>query len=114
MPSLRPALVLVISAMLVGAFAAPASAGTVTTECTLQAKNNPSTVGESASFRFFAAARSPEDTPPSPFGLVTFFDGLPIEGHVLGTALLGPDPEDLLKDNSNVTFSTSSLSVGDH
>lgn len=99
------------SALALGAFAAPASAGTITTECTLQAQNSPTTVGQSATFRFFAAARLPEEIPPSPFGVVTFFDGLPILGNVLGFAPLVINP---IKDNSDVEFSTTDLSVGDH
>lgn len=99
------------SALLLGPFAPSASASGPTTDCSLQAQTNPSTVGQPATFRFFAAARAPEDVPPSPSGLVTFFDGLPIEGDVLGTAVLLPA---LTKDNNETFFTTSSLSVGDH
>jgi hypothetical protein len=97
------------SALLLGPFAPPASASGPTTNCQLTAESNPSTVGQPATFRFFAAARLPEDLPPSPSGLVTFFDGL--GGGVLGTALLFPA---LIKDNNSVDFTTSSLSLGDH
>jgi hypothetical protein len=97
---------------LAGAFAGSASAGTATTECTLQAKNSPTHVGEDATFRFFAASRFPaEDIPPSPSGLVTFFDGLPIEGHILGVAVLTPN---FVKDNNAVEFSTGALEEGTH
>ncbi len=93
-------------ALLLGPLSPPASAGTITTECTLQAKSTPSTLGQPASFRFFAAARFPAEVPPSPTGLVTFFDGaIP-----LGTEVLPLQA----KDNSEVTFTTSSLSLGDH
>jgi hypothetical protein len=89
-----------------------ASASEITTACTLQAKSNPTTVGQPATFRFFAAAALPdEDLPPSPSGLVSFFDGLPVEGHLLGTAVLLPAFDG---DNNDVEFTTSDLSVGDH
>jgi hypothetical protein len=97
--------------LLLGAHAATASAAAVTTECTLQAKNSPTTVGQDAEFRFFAAARFPEELPPSPSGVVTFFDGLPILGNVLGFAILPPD---FAHDNNDLTFKTADLSVGDH
>ena len=97
------------SALLLGPFAPPASASGPTTNCQLTALSNPSTIGQPATFRFFAAARFPENLPPSPSGLVTFFDGL--GGGILGTAFLAPA---LLKDNNDVEFSTSSLSLGDH
>ena len=100
--------VLVSSALLVGPLAPPASASGPTTNCLLTAKSNPSTVGQPATFEFFAAARTLENFPPPPTGIVTFFDGL--GGGVLGVALLFPT----FKDNSSVDFSTSSLSVGDH
>lgn len=98
-------------ALVTGPLSPPASASGPTTDCTLQAKTNPSTYGEPATFRFFAAARLPEDVPPSPSGLVTFFDGFPVLGHVLGTAVLLPE---LTKDNNDVEFTTSDLGVGDH
>jgi len=97
-------------ALLLGPLAPTASASGPTTDCSLTAKSNPSTVGQPATFRFFAAARAPEDLPPSPSGLVTFFDGLPVLGHVLGTAVLLP----AAKDNNDVEFTTSDLSLGDH
>ena len=100
---------LVSSALFFGPFASPAAASGPTTNCQLTALNNPSTVGQPATFRFFAAARIPEDLPPSPSGVVTFFDGL--GGGVLGAALLFPA---VLKDNNSVDFTTSSLSLGDH
>ena len=100
---------LVSSALLVGPFAPPAAASGPTTNCQLTALNNPSTVGQPATFRFFAAARIPENLPPSPSGVVTFLDGL--GGGVLGVALLFPA---VLKDNNSVDFTTSSLSLGDH
>ena len=102
---------LLSSAILLGALATPASAGTITTECRVTAQSSPTTLGQPASFRFFAAARLPSEVPPSPFGLVTFFDGLPLAGKVLGTAALVVDP---LKDNADVIFTTSDLAVGDH
>lgn len=98
-------------ALLLGPFATPASASGPTTNCQLTALSNPSTVGQPATFRFFAAARAPEDVPPSPSGVVTFFDGLPILGNVLGFEVLLPN---LIKDNNDVEFTTSSLSLGDH
>jgi hypothetical protein len=95
-----------------GALVPPASASTITTACTLQARSNPSTFGEPATFRFFAAAALPfENAPPSPSGLVTFFDGPPILGNVLGTATLFPAFDG---DNNETFFQTSDLSVGDH
>ncbi len=97
------------SALLLGPFSTPASASGPTTNCQLTAESNPSTVGQPATFRFFAAARIPEDVPPSPSGVVTFFDGL--GGGILGTAVLFPS---LIKDNNDVEFTTSSLSLGDH
>ena len=97
------------SALLLGPFSTPASASGPTTNCQLTAESNPSTVGQPATFRFFAAARLPENFPPSPSGLVTFFDGL--GGGILGTAILLPA---LIKDNNDVEFTTSSLSLGDH
>ena len=97
------------SALLMGPFAPPASAAGPTTNCLLTAESNPSTIGQPATFRFFAAARLLENVPPSPAGVVTFFDGL--GGGILGTAILAPA---LLKDNNDVEFSTSSLSLGDH
>ncbi len=97
--------------LLLGPFSTPASAGTITTECTLQAKSTPSTLGQPATFRFFAAARLPAEVPPSPAGLVTFFDGHPAGGDILGTELLVLDP---FKDNADVEFTTSDLSLGDH
>jgi hypothetical protein len=100
---------LVSSALLVGPLAPPAAASGPTTNCQLTALNNPSTIGQPATFRFFAAARIPEDLPPSPSGVVTFLDGL--GGGVLGVAILFPA---LLKDNNSVDFTTSSLSLGDH
>src|SRR5215210_1037954 len=72
-------------ALLLGPLSPPASAGAFTTHCALTAKSNPSVVSHPATFRFFAAARSPEDSPPSPSGVVGFFDGLPIAGDLLGT-----------------------------
>src|SRR4051794_8666430 len=101
---------LLTSALLLGVLAASAQAGPITTGCTLTAQNSPTTVGEQANFRFFARAASPEDSLPSPSGLVTFWDGPPLVSPIVGTAILLP----ALKDNSDVTFSTSSLSVGDH
>ena len=98
-------------ALLLGPWAPPASAGATTTECTLQARSTPTTVGQPATFRFFAAARFPTETPPSPSGLVTFFDGLPIEGNILGTEVMSPS---IIRDNNEVFFTTSDLSVGDH
>ncbi|MCW2777131.1 MAG: Ig-like domain repeat protein [Frankiales bacterium] len=100
---------LVSSLLLLGPFAAPVAASGPTTNCQLTALNDPVTVGHPATFRFFAAARVPEDLPPSPSGLVTFFDGL--GGGVLGVAVLFPA---VLKDNNSVDFSTSSLSLGHH
>ncbi len=105
--------ILATSALALGAFAAPASAGFITTECSLFATNSPTTVGQSATFTFFAAARSPENVFPSPSGLVTFFDGLPAPGNLLGSVVLFPTLNPL-KDNSSVDFSTTSLGVGDH
>ncbi|MDQ1710798.1 MAG: large repetitive protein [Frankiaceae bacterium] len=94
------------------ALAPSASGSQITTACTLQARSNPTTVGESATFRFFAAAALPtENAPPSPSGLVTFFDGPPVLGNVLGTAFLDPAFDG---DNNEVFFHTSDLSVGDH
>ena len=97
------------SALLFSPFSTPASASGPTTNCQLTALNNPSTVGQPATFLFFAAARIPENFPPSPSGLVTFFDGL--GGGILGTAILLPA---LIRDNNDVRFTTSSLSLGDH
>src|SRR3954452_17409033 len=97
---------LVGGTLLLGPLSPPASASGPTTNCQLTALNNPSTVGEDATFHFFAAARTLEDVPPPPTGVVTFFDG----ASFLGTALLLPT----LKDNSSVDFTTSSLSIGDH
>lgn len=51
------------SALLIGPFAPPASASGPTTNCQLTAESNPSTVGQPATFRFFAAARVPEPVP---------------------------------------------------
>ncbi len=98
---------LLTSALLVGPFAPPASAAGPTTNCLLTAKSNPSTVGQPATFEFFAAARLAENLPPSPAGVVTFFDGTTF----LGVAFLAPS---LLKDNNFVAYTTSDLSVGDH
>jgi hypothetical protein len=98
---------LVSSALLVGPLAPSAAASGPTTNCQLRALNNPSTVGQPATFQFFAAATILENFPPSPSGLVTFFDG----PSVLGFAVLLPA---LLKDNNSVDFTTSSLSLGDH
>ena len=91
---------LVAGALLLGPLAPPAAAGTVTTECTLMAKSSPSTVGGPATFRFFAAARFPTETGPSPVGLVSFFDGATF----LGTEFLPLEP---FKDNSDVSFTTT-------
>lgn len=104
-------LALVTGTLLLGPLSPPASAGTTTTECTLQARSTPSIVGQSATFRFFAAARLPDEVPPSPAGLVTFFDGLPVEGDILGVEPLVIDP---LKDNAETFFTTSDLSIGTH
>jgi len=98
---------LVSGALFLGPLSPPASAGTTTTECTLQAKSSPSILGQPATFRFFAAARFPDEVPPSPAGVVSFFDG----ASFLGSEILVLDP---LKDNADVEFTTSSLSVGDH
>ena len=98
-----------VSALLLSPLSTPALASGPTTNCQLTALTNPSTVGQPATFRFFAAARLVENFPPSPSGLVTFFDGL--GGGILGTAILLPA---LYKDNNDVTFTTSSLSLGDH
>jgi hypothetical protein len=98
--------VALLGVLLLGPLSPPASASGPTTNCQLTAENNPSTVGQPATFRFFAAARLVEDLPPPPTGVVTFFDG----PSFLGTALLLPT----LKDNSSVEFTTSDLSLGDH
>src|SRR4051794_30840173 len=82
---------LVTGTLLLAPLSPPASASGPTTNCQLTALNNPSTVGEDATFRFFAAARGIEDAPPPPTGVVTFFDG----ASVLGIAALLPT----LKDN---------------
>jgi predicted outer membrane repeat protein len=116
MPSHRRTSLLTVLVLSVGlalsALVPTASASQFTTSCTLQARSNPTTVGEQATFRFFAAAAAPtENAPPSPSGLVTFFDGLPIEGNILGTAFLSPAFDG---DNNEVFFHTSDLSVGDH
>ncbi len=97
------------SVLFVGPFSTPASASGPTTTCQLRAVSNPSTVGQPARFRFFAAATLVENFPPSPSGVVTFFDGL--GGGILGVAFLAPA---LIKDNNDVTFETNSLSLGDH
>lgn len=97
--------------LLLGPFSPPASASGPTSECQLMAQTNPSTLGQEATFRFFAAARFPEDVPPSPSGVVTFFDGNPLLGDVLGIAALLPS---LVGDNNDTFFHTSDLSVGDH
>src|SRR3954469_20104464 len=76
--------------LLLGPLSPPASAGVITTECTLQARSNPSTVGGDAAFRFFAAARSPEDSPPAPYGEVAFYDVIPIPPNLIGTATMLP------------------------
>lgn len=102
---------LVGAVLLIGPFAPSASASGPTTDCSLQARSTPTTAGQPAQFRFFAAARAPEDVPPSPSGLVTYFDGLPILGNILGTSVLFPE---LTKDNNETFFTTSDLSVGTH
>lgn len=94
-------------ALLLGPLSPPASASGPTTHCQLTAQNSPTTLGQQANFRFFAAARAPEDLPPSPSGVVSFFEGATF----LGAEFLAPD---LTSDNNAVVFSTSSLSLGDH
>jgi hypothetical protein len=116
MPSHRRAsllAVLVLSAVLsLSALVPSAGASQITTSCTLQARSTPTTLGQQAVFRFFAAAALPtENAPPSPAGLVTFFEGPPIEGNIIGTATLAPAFDG---DNNETFFSTSDLSVGDH
>jgi hypothetical protein len=98
---------LVGGALLLGPLSPPAAAGTITTACTLQARSNPSTLGQPATFRFFAAASLPAETGPSPVGVVNFFDG----ASFLGTEIVPLVP---LKDNTEAFFTTSSLDVGDH
>lgn len=102
---------LVAGALLLGPLSPPAAASGPTTTCTLQARSNPSTLGQPATFRFFAAAQTVEDLPPSPSGLVTFFDGNPLLGDVIGTEVMLPSVEG---DNNEVFFTTSDLSLGDH
>ena len=98
-------------ALLLGPLSPPASASGPTTHCALQAQSTPTTVGQNATFRFFAAARAPEDLPPSPSGLVTYFDGLPPAAPILGTSVLFPA---LDGDNNDTFFTTSDLAIGDH
>src|ERR1700759_3125157 len=80
--------------LLVGPLSSPASASGPVTNCQIFAENNPSTVGQNVTFRFFAAARAPEDVPPSPTGLVTFVDLT--TGDVLGVEFMPPN---LTEDN---------------
>ena len=103
--------ILISSALLLGPLSSPASASGPTTECQLTAQSTPTTVGQNATFRFFAAARMPEDVPPSPSGLVTYFDGPPILGDIIGH--LGAVP-DLHLGQQRHLLHQSSLSVGDH
>ena len=99
---------LVGGGLLLGPLSPPATAGLITTACSLQARSTPSTLGGDAQFRFFAAA---EGSPPSPAGVVSYYDGVPGPGSFLGTSILTID---LTHDNEETFFHTSSLSVGDH
>ena len=108
----RVAGMLVACAVACGSFAASASASLQTTECRLTAQNSPTTVGQPATFRFFAAARFPTATGPPPGGLVTLFDGVPGLTNRIETKPLFELNQ--FKDNASVGFSTSSLTVGTH
>ncbi len=99
---------LVGGALMLGPLSPPASAAALTTSCSLQARSNPSTLGGDAQFRFFAAAAP---TPPSPTGVVSFYDGLPSPTTYLGFSILDLD---LAHDNEETFFHTSDLSIGDH
>ena len=68
------------SALLLGLLSPPASAAAITTECRLQAQNTPTTWASPPRSGSSRPPGCPTRIPPSPFGLVTFFDGLPILG----------------------------------
>jgi hypothetical protein len=93
-----------------GMLAAPSSAQAIgdpsPPQCFVTATPNPSPLGSPVSFRFFVSTGT--DTPPGPFGVVTFFDG---------ASLLEVDaliPDGLTVDHSSVTATTSDLSQGTH